>query len=75
MELAVLGNYLWFFLFVGLVFLLLAPVLIWKNTANTTRLMVDLLEEQERTNDLLAAILEQHAPSPKNEPTFTIEKE
>ncbi len=70
-ELAMLGNLLWFLMAAGLLFMLMAPFLIWKNTAETTRLMRFLVEEQERTNDLLEAILEQQKSStltddPKN---------
>lgn len=67
-ELALIATYLWAFLALGIIFLVLAPFLIWKNTANTTALVTQLLEEQERTNDLLALMLKEqgkgNAPQP-----------
>ncbi len=72
-ELAMLGKLLWFLLAAGLIFMLMAPFLIWKNTAETTRLMRFMVEEQERTNELLEAMLEQQKPidsidNPENAP-------
>ena len=70
-EMTILGQFFWFFLALGLIFLLLTPLLIWKNTANTTRLLVDLLGEQERTNELLEALLDgqRAAPGPDSTPS------
>lgn len=57
MEHQLFIQYLLFGLGVLALLALAAPTLIWRNTSETTRLLRELLEEQETANDLNAAIL------------------
>jgi hypothetical protein len=76
MEQMLFLQYLLFGLGALALLALAVPLLIWRNTSETARLLADLLEEQEQTNALLARLLrgmnalEQHelaAPGPDDD--------
>lgn len=81
-ELELLGSYAGFFLLLGFVLVLLAPLLILRSSARTNRLLRGLMAEQERTTDLLALLVKQQAQqagagedAAKNHKAFTLEEE
>lgn len=76
MEQMLFLQYLLFGLGALAILALAVPLLIWRNTSETARLLADLLEEQEQTNALLTRLLrgmhtlEQHelaAPGPDDD--------
>lgn len=71
MELHALGQMVWLAVIVVVLFLILAPVLIWHQTSKASRLLEDLLDEQEHTNELLRTLLKKGTVA-ADEPEFLL---
>ncbi len=52
-ELKLLGAYFGFFLVLGIGFVLSIPILIWKETRQSKKLLEQLLAQQQQTNKLM----------------------
>lgn len=66
--LAGIGIIAWVVLMAVVVCITIAPLIIWRNTNRTNRLLEDLLDEVGRTNDLLAGRLAANRQPPGQSP-------
>ena len=70
--LAGIGILAWVVVMVVIVCITIAPLIIWRNTNRTNRLLEELLDEAQRTNKLLGALARPRPAEKPQSPDFEL---